>query len=580
MRTAMVLVGLVALPVLLAACDAPEPVVFDGEAAYAHVVAQCDLGFRPTGSQAGWATGDYIISYLEEQGWMVETQEFTYRDTPVRNIIGRPSANSGQGMGDGPVIVLGAHYDTRRSADEEAPGVPVLGANDGASGVAVLLELARTLERDKLRGKIWLAFFDAEDNGNLDGWEWCVGSSYMATHLPVTPQAVVVVDMVGDADQQLYLERNSDAILQTRLWEIAATLGYTDTFIAEYRWAIYDDHVPFAQRSIPAVDVIDFDYPHWHTTRDTLDKVSAESLERVGRMLEVWLEAGDQTAEMNLLRRLAAADDREALAEVLDRSVVHVPAGDFPSGNDAGPANERPQRSVYLDGFEIDRYEVTNVQYWRFLQATGREPPPYWPGDDFPLGQADVPVVGVTWEDADAYCAWIGRRLPTEAEWEKACRGTDGRTYPWGEAWDPHRANVGLFEGAVSQPRGYTQPGLVGWGDDWAPVQATPAGPAALGLRPVGSYPAGASPYGVMDLVGNASEWVVDWYNWGGYDGLPDRNPVGLGPEWNRAIRGSSWVPYGVVGWAQDRSRCSARDSTHRGTPDARFGFRCVRLLP
>jgi formylglycine-generating enzyme required for sulfatase activity len=300
----------------------------------------------------------------------------------------------------------------------------------------------------------------------------------------------------------------------------------------------------------------------------------------VGRALEAWLEGGDQAAEINLLRRLAAADDREILAEVLDRSVVHIPAGEFPMGDDGGPANERPQRPVYLDGFEIDRYEVTNVQYWRFLQAMGREPPPYWPGDDYPPGQADVPVVGVTWEDADAYCAWSGRRLPSEAEWEKACRGTDGRIYPWGEAWDPLRANVGLFEGDVSQPRAYTEPGIVGWGDNWAPVQVTPTGPAALGLRPVGSYPAGASPYGVMDLVGNASEWTVDWYNWGGYDDMPDRNPVGLGPEWNRAIRGSSWVAYGVVGWGQDRSRCPARDSTHRGTPDARFGFRCVRPMP
>ena len=270
------------LVVLLAACSKPEPLVFDGEAAYTHVVAQCDLGFRPTGSDAGWATGDYIISYLEKQGWTVETEEFTYRNTPVRNIIGR--------VGEGPVIVLGAHYDTRRSADREDPSIPVMGANDGASGVAVLLELARTLDRDKLRREVWLAFFDAEDNGQLDGWEWCVGSGYMAANLEVIPAAVVVVDMVGDADQQLYLERNSDPGLQKQLWEIAATQGYTDTFISEYRWAIYDDHIPFARRGITAVDIIDFDYVYWHTTQDTPDKVSAESLERVGRVLEVWLE--------------------------------------------------------------------------------------------------------------------------------------------------------------------------------------------------------------------------------------------------------------------------------------------------
>ena len=284
--------ALVALTVLLSACAAPEPepLVFDGEAAYAHVVAQCDLGFRPTGSEACRATGDYIIAQLEEQGWTVETEEFTYRDTPVRNVIGRTSTGSVQGVGEAPVIILGAHYDTRSSADQENPSVPVMGANDGASGVAVLLELARVLDRDRLQNEVWLAFFDAEDDGQLDGWEWCVGSSYMAAHLEITPQAVIVVDMIGDADQQIYLERNSNPALQMQLWEIAATLSYTDTFISQYRWTMYDDHVPFARRGIPAVDIIDFDYPYWHTTQDTPDKVAASSLERVGRVMEVWLE--------------------------------------------------------------------------------------------------------------------------------------------------------------------------------------------------------------------------------------------------------------------------------------------------
>jgi Zn-dependent M28 family amino/carboxypeptidase len=262
--------------------------------AYEHIVGQCDLGFRPTGSEAGWANGDYIIAALEAQGWTVETEEFTYHETPVRNIVGRSSTGSDQGVGEGSVIVLGAHYDTRRSADAEDPSVPVMGANDGASGVAVLLELARTLDREELQNEVWLAFFDAEDNGHLDGWEWCVGSSYMAAHLEITPAAVVVVDMIGDADQQIYLEGNSDPTLQTHLWEIAATLGYTDTFISEYRHTMIDDHLPFARRGIPAVDIIDFDYPYWHTTQDTRDKVSGESLERVGRVLEVWLEGGDR----------------------------------------------------------------------------------------------------------------------------------------------------------------------------------------------------------------------------------------------------------------------------------------------
>ncbi len=276
------------IPLLLVlvcvACGSAAPRTFDGKAAYDHVLRQCELGPRPTGSEANRAAADYITAELKALGWTVETQEFTYRDTPVRNIIGR--------TGEGPVVLLGAHYDTRRSADREDPSRPVLGANDGASGVAVLLELARALDRDRLRHQVWLAFFDAEDNGLLDGWEWCVGSAYMAAHLTVEPEAVVIVDMVGDADQQLYLEYNSDPTLQTRLWELAATLGYTNTFIPEYRLSVYDDHIPFVERGIPAVDIIDFDYSYWHTTQDTPDKVSPDSLERVGRVLEVWLEEG------------------------------------------------------------------------------------------------------------------------------------------------------------------------------------------------------------------------------------------------------------------------------------------------
>jgi len=301
LNQAMRITTMLVAAILVAACqppgppEPPEPVMFDGEAAFAHVVAQTELGFRPSGSEAGWATGDYIISYLEEQGWAVETQEFTYRDTPVRNIIGSSPSPLGADMeaDDRSIIMLGAHYDTRSSADMEDPTVPVMGANDGASGVAVLLELARTLDHDRSLHEIRLAFYDAEDDGQLNGWDWCVGSSYMAANLEEVPEAVVVVDMIGDADQQLYLERNSNQALQWHLWEIAASLGYTATFIAEPRWAMYDDHIPFAQQGIPAVDIIDFDYPYWHTTQDTLDKVSAESLERVGRVLEVWIEEMD-----------------------------------------------------------------------------------------------------------------------------------------------------------------------------------------------------------------------------------------------------------------------------------------------
>jgi Zn-dependent M28 family amino/carboxypeptidase len=244
------------------------------------------FGPRPTGSDASRVTGDYIARQLRGSGWEVTQEEFEYLDTPVRNIIGS--------RGSGPAILLGAHYDTRRRADRDPddPTQPVPGANDGASGVAVLLELARVLDVEATGHRIQLAFFDAEDNGNLDGWEWIVGSRHMADRLTENPAAMVLVDMIGDADQQIYWERNSDPDLRERLWQAAAGLGYGAYFVPEVRHTLTDDHVPFLARGIPAIDIIDFDYPYWHTGQDTIDKISADSLERVGRTLQVWLERG------------------------------------------------------------------------------------------------------------------------------------------------------------------------------------------------------------------------------------------------------------------------------------------------
>ena len=264
----------------------PPPPQFEGRTAYHHVLMQTQIGPRPTGTEAGAKAGDYIIEKLRDQGWQVEVQPFTYRGVQGRNIIGK--------AGSGPVIIVGAHYDTRRRADNDPLRTkrtePVLGANDGASGVGVLLELARSLDRSKLNNEVWLAFFDAEDNGGLDGWEFIAGSQYMAQNLKTMPQAVIVVDMVGDADQQIYKERNSSPALQDRLWAIAAKLGYEKYFIPTYKHAMIDDHTPFLQKGILAADIIDFDYPYWHTTQDTADKVAPASLERVGRVLKTFLE--------------------------------------------------------------------------------------------------------------------------------------------------------------------------------------------------------------------------------------------------------------------------------------------------
>ncbi len=167
-------------------------------------------------------------------------------------------------------------------------------ADDGASGVAVLIELARTLNRAKLQNQVTLVFFDAEDNGGLDGWDWIVGSTYFAQHLETHPILVVVVDMIGDTNQQIYWERNSSPVWNQRIWQVAASLGYSAHLIAQPKYAMLDDHTPFLSAGIPAVDMIDFDYPYWHTTADTADKVAPASLERVGRTLQVFLEQGVQ----------------------------------------------------------------------------------------------------------------------------------------------------------------------------------------------------------------------------------------------------------------------------------------------
>ncbi len=164
------------------------------------------------------------------------------------------------------------------------------GANDGASGVAVLIELAHVLDRNRLSQPVWLVFFDAEDSGNIGGWDWIVGSTHYADNLAADLEAVVIVDMVGDRDLQLFVEKHSDPGLVQEIWSVADTFGY-QAFVNTPKYSIIDDHLPFLRKGVPAVDIIDFDYPYWHTTRDTVDKVSADSLEQVGRTLEHWLES-------------------------------------------------------------------------------------------------------------------------------------------------------------------------------------------------------------------------------------------------------------------------------------------------
>ncbi len=261
-----------------------DPVSFDSSRAYADVQKQVAFGPRMPGSQGHTQVEAWIRAELESAGWMVEVQQTERMGHPIYNIIAKRNTEA-------PQLILGAHYDTRFFADndpdENKRSEPVPGANDGASGVAVLLELARTLPDDT--APVWLVFFDAEDNGRIAGWDWILGSRAFVEEIPVRPEAVVIVDMIGDADLNIYLEKNSDVAIRTEIWSTAEKLGYGSVFINEEKFSMTDDHTPFLEAGIPAVDLIDFDYPYWHTTQDTPDKVSAESLQAVGETLWNWI---------------------------------------------------------------------------------------------------------------------------------------------------------------------------------------------------------------------------------------------------------------------------------------------------
>jgi formylglycine-generating enzyme required for sulfatase activity len=266
--------------------------------------------------------------------------------------------------------------------------------------------------------------------------------------------------------------------------------------------------------------------------------------------------------EVDLLRWLVASGDDAGLAGFLDESTVQIPGGWGDMGSDRGHRNERPVRSVYLDGFAIDRYEVTNAQYQWYVAASGEPAPPYWTDGEYPPQQADYPVLGVSWDQATGYCRWAGKRLPTEAEWERACRGFDGLIYPWGDTWDGSLANIEI------EP-------LPDRDDAW-PLLAVGAPVGSAFPEPVGTRLGGASPSGVLDLCGNAAEWVADWYDPFAYSRLPAKNPIGPGPPADHVIRGSAWLyPHASPEYVPDISRCAFRNDSHVYA-DPRIGFRCA----
>ena len=216
--------------------------------------------------------------------------------------------------------------------------------------------------------------------------------------------------------------------------------------------------------------------------------------------------------------------------ETLDYPLIHIPAGAFTMGTiPTGMRKtdpEEPQRSVTLDAYAIGTFQVTNAQYARFVEATEYAQPPFW--DDERLNAPDFPVVGVSWYDAVNFFEWLGAlegvayRLPSEAEWEKAARGTHAWEYPWGNTWDASRANTS--ESGNKR------------------------------LMPVGSYPSGVSPYGCYDMAGNAYDWCFDWFHAETYKYSPAENPLGASEGRRKVIRGGSWIARGEFA-----ARCANR---------------------
>ncbi len=221
-----------------------------------------------------------------------------------------------------------------------------------------------------------------------------------------------------------------------------------------------------------------------------------------------------------------------------------VPAGEFTMGSEEGDDDEQPVHRVYLDSFYLDTFEVTNERFAKFVAAIGSEPPWGFAGAETPVRYADHPVRWVTWLEATGYCLWAGKRLPTEAEWEKAARGLDGRLYPWGhDSPTPVHAVFGLKEGAET-------------------------------VAPIGDRDKGASPYGVHDLAGNLYEWVSDWYDDAYYTATPMVNPHGPTEGTAKGQRGGSYInsPY--------RLRATFRTKGDPAEQDPHVGFRCAQDAP
>jgi formylglycine-generating enzyme required for sulfatase activity len=251
--------------------------------------------------------------------------------------------------------------------------------------------------------------------------------------------------------------------------------------------------------------------------------------------------------------------EAESSREIIGKDgapMVLIPAGEFWMGSSNGGKNERPRHNVFLDSYYMDKFEVTVSRYDQFMLSTDRGEPRYWYQVEM-RKHGNLPIVGVSWDDADSYCRWAGKRLPTEAEWEKAARGTDERPYPWGN--EEPTARHAVF--GKDNPSPITSGGEVNVFEEK--------------LALVDSYEAGKSPYGLYHMAGNVREWVADWYEATYYAKSSERNPKGPSTRLSRVHRGGSWdeQPDGLRSAGR-----SALDPTHWQTNT--LGFRCAQDGP
>lgn len=278
---------------LFYSCASNSPPKFDGAEAFQYLTAQCQWGPRNPGSEGHQRTKKYLLDKLRQNTNLVKTQEFVYQDTSggkkleLTNIIASFYPDKRQR------ILLCAHWDTRPTADRDPDSSlrekPILGANDGGSGVAVLLEIARIVSQKRPKWGVDIILFDGEDygpEGELD--KFCLGSKYFAKNKgEYKPEFGILLDMIGDKDLNIYKEGYSSRYAKKivdLVWGTAQKLKI-DCFNDSTRNFVYDDHIPLLEVGIPCIDLIDFDYPYWHTTQDTPDKCSPESLQKIGEVL-------------------------------------------------------------------------------------------------------------------------------------------------------------------------------------------------------------------------------------------------------------------------------------------------------